>query len=199
MLKCFLINLVNQTSSERKVKRNFRIPKFECFESSLGDALRTSYGCLESTSQGCDLNVRLGHPLDVISGRPLDVISWRPQDVRSWRRREVISRCLQDGQIGSLGYVLGTLEGNVTGTSWVPIFADWVIIELKGDKIGGTFYKDSLQKTNQTEFRVYKVIKGKVTNYMSNGKATTVLLTVALMKKTSYKWLQWQKMCILEN
>ena len=89
--------------------------------------------------------------------------------------------------IGSLGYVLGTLEGNVTGTSWVPIFADWVIIELKGDKIGGTFYKDSLQKTNQTEFRVYKVIKGKVTNYMSNGKATTVLLTVALMKKTSYK------------
>ena len=46
------------------------------------------------------------------------VISGRPQDVRLGRSRE--------GQIGTLGDVLGTLEGNVFETSWGPIFAVWV-------------------------------------------------------------------------
>ena len=31
----------------------------------------------------------------------------------------------RDGQIGSLGEVLGTLEGDVLGTSWGPTFAGW--------------------------------------------------------------------------
>ena len=47
------------------------------------------------------MNVRLGLPLDVISGRPQDVRSGHPRD----------------GQIGSLGDVLGTLEGNVLGAN----------------------------------------------------------------------------------
>ena len=32
---------------------------------------------------------------------------------------------LQDGQICSLGVVLGSLEGDIVGTSWGPIFAGW--------------------------------------------------------------------------
>ena len=32
---------------------------------------------------------------------------------------------LWNGQIGSLGDVLGRLEGDVLGTSWGPIFAGW--------------------------------------------------------------------------
>ena len=37
----------------------------------------------------------------------------------------------------------------------------YVIIDLKGEEIVGTFYEKELQKTNQKEFRVEKVIKRK--------------------------------------
>ena len=69
----------------------------------LWNVLRTSRAHPESTSQGRSLNIRLGRPLDVISGRPKDVRLGRPQDFRSGRP--------QDDQIGSLGNVVGTLEG----------------------------------------------------------------------------------------
>ena len=36
-----------------------------------------------------------------------------------------------------------------------------VITDLKGEEIVGTFYEKELQKTNQKEFRVEKVIKRK--------------------------------------
>ena len=44
-------------------------------------------------------------------------------------------------------------------------------------------YEKELQKTNQKEFRVEKVIK--VIVYMSNGKVTIILLKVGLIKKIS--------------
>ena len=62
----------------------------------------------------------------------------------------------------------------------------YVISDLKGEEIVGKFYEKDLQKTNQKEFRVEKV-KKKVINYMLNGKATTVLLTVGLIKRTKCK------------
>ena len=37
----------------------------------------------------------------------------------------------------------------------------YVINDLSGEKIIGTFYEKELQKTNQKEFRIKKVIKGK--------------------------------------
>ena len=37
----------------------------------------------------------------------------------------------------------------------------FVISDLKGEEIVGTFYEKELQKTNQKEFRVEKVIKRK--------------------------------------
>ena len=58
------------------------------------------------------------------------------------------------------------------------------ISDLKDKEIGGKFYEKELQKTNQKEFRVEKTIMKKVINYMLNGKATIVLLTVGLIKKT---------------
>ena len=70
---------------------------------------RSSRGRPESTSQGRPLNVRLRRPLDVISGRPQDVRLRRPREVRSGRPR--------DDQIGSLGDVLETLEGDALGTN----------------------------------------------------------------------------------
>ena len=83
----------------------------------LGDVLRTSWGRPESTSQERPLNVRLRRPMDVISGRP--------QDVRLRRARDVRLRRPRDGQIGSLGDVLGTLEGDVPRRLWEQIFAGW--------------------------------------------------------------------------
>ena len=94
--------MVNRISSERKVKRkHFGTSKFEYSKGALEDVLRTSWGRPESTSQGRSLNVRLGRILNVISVLPQDVRLGRPQD----------------GQIGSLGDVLGMLEGDVRGTN----------------------------------------------------------------------------------
>ena len=107
VLKCFKIDLINRISSERNVKQNFGTSKFARSEGSLGDVLRTSWGLPESTFQWRPLNERLGRSLDVISGRSQDVRLGRPPD----------------GQIGSLGEVLGTFEGD--GKSWWPIFAGW--------------------------------------------------------------------------
>ena len=61
----------------------------------------------------------------------------------------------------------------------------YVISDLKGKEVVGTFYKKELQKTNQKKFRVEKVIKRKGNNYIFNGKATIVLLAFGLIKKHS--------------
>ena len=37
----------------------------------------------------------------------------------------------------------------------------YVISDLKSEEIFGTFYKKQLQETNQKEFRIEKVMKGK--------------------------------------
>ena len=50
----------------------------------------------------------------------------------------------------------------------------YVINDVNGEEIVGTFYKNELQKTNQKEFRIEKVIKRKVINYMLNGKDTII-------------------------
>ena len=47
----------------------------------------------------------------------------------------------------------------------------------------GTFYEKELQMTNQKEFRIEKVIKEKVINYMLNGKIMIIHLIVGLIKK----------------
>ena len=63
----------------------------------------------------------------------------------------------------------------------------YVINDLNDEEIIGTFYEKELQKTNQQEFRIEKVIKkkvDKVINYMSNGKIVIVHLIAGLIKKT---------------
>ena len=101
--------MVNRKSSKRKIERNFRTSKSECFEGPLGKVLRMSWGCPESTSLEPPLKLRLGRLLDVILGLPQDVRSGRPRDVRLGRP--------QDGQIRPLEDVLETLKGDVLGTS----------------------------------------------------------------------------------
>ena len=60
----------------------------------------------------------------------------------------------------------------------------YVINDLNGDEIIGTFYEIEVQKTKQKEFRIEKVTKKKVINHMSNGKVMIVHLKAGLIKKT---------------
>ena len=60
----------------------------------------------------------------------------------------------------------------------------YVISDFNCEKIIAMFYKKQLQKTNQKECKVKNVTKGKCDKLMLNGKATIILLTVRLMKKT---------------
>ena len=59
-----------------------------------------------------------------------------------------------------------------------------LLVTLKAEKLLEHFTKKNCKKTNQTEFRVEKWWKEKAINYMLNGKATIILLTVGLIKKT---------------
>ena len=70
----------------------------------------------------------------------------------------------------------------------IKIAAPWTyaISDLNGEEITGSFYEKELQKINQKEFRIEKVLK-KVINYMSNGKDIIIHLIVGLIKKISYK------------
>ena len=63
-----------------------------------------------------------------------------------------------------------------------------VISDLQVEKIVGTFYENELQTTNQKEFRIEKVIRKKVINYMLNGKVTVIRLIAGSIKKIYYKW-----------
>ena len=60
----------------------------------------------------------------------------------------------------------------------------YVINDMNVEEILGTFLEKELQKTNQEEFRIEKVIKKKVINYMPNAKVMIVHLIAGLTKKT---------------
>ena len=60
----------------------------------------------------------------------------------------------------------------------------YVINDLNGDKITETFYEHELQRTNQQDFRIEKVIKKKVINYVSNEKGMVIHLMAGLIKNT---------------
>ena len=56
----------------------------------------------------------------------------------------------------------------------------YVINDLTGEEIIGIFYKNKLQGTNQPKFRIEKVPKGRVIDYMLNGKVMIIQLIIQL-------------------
>ena len=62
----------------------------------------------------------------------------------------------------------------------------YVISDLNGEEIIGTFDEKELQKTNQEESRIEKVIKKKEISYMSNGKVMIIHLIAGLIKMMVY-------------
>ena len=67
----------------------------------------------------------------------------------------------------------------------------YVIRDLDDEKVIEIFYKNKLQKANQKEFRIEKVIKKWLrknqTNYMLNENDMIIPLIVELVKKMLYK------------
>ena len=61
----------------------------------------------------------------------------------------------------------------------------FIYTTLKWKEIAGTFYEKELQKTNQKEFRVEKVLVRKSDKFMLNGKTKKVLLK-ALRSDTDF-------------
>ena len=59
----------------------------------------------------------------------------------------------------------------------------YAISDLNGEEITGSFYEKELQKTNQKEFRIEKVLKKKVIDCVSNGKDMIIALIVGSIKK----------------
>ena len=59
----------------------------------------------------------------------------------------------------------------------------YIIEGLNCKEIVGTFYKKQLQKTNETEFRIEKVIKKKMINLVLTEKVVTTSLIVKFKKK----------------
>ena len=59
----------------------------------------------------------------------------------------------------------------------------YVINDLNGEEIIGTFYEKELQKTNQKNLELKKQLKEKMINYMSNGKFMIIHLIAGLIKK----------------
>ena len=65
----------------------------------------------------------------------------------------------------------------------------YVISDLNEKEIVGTFYENKLQKINQKEFRVEKVIKRKGNKLYFEWKGYDCSLIVGLIKETWYKWV----------
>ena len=74
------------------------------------------------------------------------------------------------------GFVIEKIKNTVPWT--------YIINDLNGDKIIGTFYEKVQQRTNQQELGIEQVIKKKGDNYMSNGKVIIINLIAGLMKIT---------------
>ena len=72
------------------------------------------------------------------------------------------------------------MNKNVKNTvSWT-----YVINDLNGEEIVGTFYENELQKTNQKEFRIAKVVKRKDDKLYLKWKESIIRLIVGSIKKT---------------
>ena len=63
----------------------------------------------------------------------------------------------------------------------------YVISDLNGEPITGSFYEKELQKTNQQEFRIEKVIKRKCDKLYVKCKAYDNSFNSWLIKTTLYK------------
>ena len=63
----------------------------------------------------------------------------------------------------------------------------YVLSDLNGEEIVGRFYEKELQKTNENEFRIEKVIKRKCNNLYVKWKGHNNSFNSWIEKKTQHK------------
>ena len=63
----------------------------------------------------------------------------------------------------------------------------YVVSDLSGKEITGSFYEKELQKTSQKEFRIEKALKRKGDKLYVKWKGMIIVLKVGLIKKISNK------------
>ena len=66
----------------------------------------------------------------------------------------------------------------------------YVVSDLNGEEITGSFCAKEVQKASQEKFRIEKVLKRKVIYCMSNGKVMIIVLRVGLIKRPSMKFFE---------
>ena len=95
--------------------------------------------------------------------------------VRIWKYKNIFAK----------GYVPNWSE-EVFVVSKIKNTVPWtyVVSDLSAEEIT---YEKELQKASQEKFRIEKLLKEKVINWMSNGKGMIILLVVGLIKKISNK------------
>ena len=71
----------------------------------------------------------------------------------------------------------------------------YVIEDLYGEEIIGMFHEKVLQKVNQIEFRVEKVLRKKMINYVSDGK-NKIQVELVLSNYATKSDLKMQQMLI---
>ena len=75
----------------------------------------------------------------------------------------------------------------------------YVINDLNGEEIIGTFYGKELQKTNQKEFRIEKVLKRKGDKLYVKWKGYNNYLIVGLIKKVYYSIISYKNESIFSK
>ena len=80
-------------------------------------------------------------------------------------------------------FVIGKIKNTTTSS--------YVINDLNGEEIVGTFYEKELQKTNQKEFRIEKVIKRKGDKVYGKWKSYDSFGLLELKKNALYKMSQY--------
>ena len=59
----------------------------------------------------------------------------------------------------------------------------YVVSDLNGEKVNGSFYQKEWEKKNKKKLEYKKYLKEKVINYTSNGKGMIIILIFGLIKK----------------
>ena len=63
------------------------------------------------------------------------------------------------------------------------VLSTYLISDLNREEIIGSFHEKELQKTNQKEFRIEKVLKAKANKLYVKWKGLTILLIIGFIKR----------------
>ena len=97
-------------------------------------------------------------------------------EVRIWKYKNIFAKVYTPNWSEEV-FVINKIKNAIPWT--------YVVNDLNGEEIIGSFYENELQKTNQKQFRIEKVLKRKGNKLYV--KCQIIVLIVGLIKNISYK------------